>query len=164
MITIRELLNNFKAIADADPRINAFGTGQRYDILTDIKYYPYFWVVADLSHDILYSEHGYRAIEWNFTFRVADKNNNQINQYDAVGLNSNNGQDIHSDCFVILSDIINCIAEDSLGLFNSVDMVNDISVEPFFNEDSGDVNGFECGITIRGKNDNPCISPITDLP
>lgn len=164
MVTINQLMAKFKTIADTDPRVNAFGTGQRYDILTDIKYYPYFWVVSDIPHDILYAEHGYRAIEYNFVLRVADKNNNQINQYDAIGLNSNNGQEIISDTFLILTDIINCIAEDSLSIFSDIQLVGDISAEPFYNEDSGDVNGFEAAITMRIKNDNPCISPITDLP
>ena len=55
MITINQMMNKFKFISDSDPRINAFGTGQRYDILTDIKYYPYFWIVSDLAHDLPYS-------------------------------------------------------------------------------------------------------------
>jgi len=162
MITINQMMNKFKFIADSDPRINAFGTGQRYDILTDIKYYPYFWIVSDLAHDLPYSDvNKYRAVEYNFVLRVADKNNNQINAYHAVGLNSNNGQDVLSDCFTIITDIINCISEDSLGTFSSIGLIDDISVEPFYNEDSGDVNGFEAQITLRVKNENPCISPIT---
>ena len=162
MITINQMMNKFKFISDSDPRINAFGTGQRYDILTDIKYYPYFWIVSDLAHDLPYSDvNKYRAVEYNFVLRVADKNNNQINAYHAVGLNSNNGQDVLSDCFTIITDIINCISEDSLGTFSSIGLIDDISVEPFYNEDSGDVNGFEAQITLRVKNENPCISPIT---
>ena len=164
MITISQLMSRFKTIAETDPRLNAFGTGQRYDILTDIEYYPYLWIVADISHDILYTEvNKYRAIEFNFVLRVADKNNNQVNAYNAVGLNSNNGQDITSDTFTILSDIINCISEDSLSLFSDVSLIGDIAAEPFYNEDSGDVNGFEAQITLRVKNENPCISPLTDL-
>lgn len=162
MITINQVLNKFKSIAQTDPRINAFGTGQRYDILADIHYYPYFWVVSDLAHDLPFSDvNKYRAVEYNFVLRVADKNNNQKNTYHAVGLNSNNGQDILSDCFTIITDIINCISEDSLGLFVGLSLIDDISVEPFYNEDSGDVNGFEAQITLRVKNENPCISPLT---
>lgn len=164
MITINALLNKFKVIAETDPRINFFITGQRYDLLTDVKYYPYLAIIADIPHDILYTDvNKYRAIEFNFVLRVADKNNNQINAYNAVGLNSNNGQDITSDTFTILSDIINCISEDSLGLFSDVSLIGDIAAEPFYNEDSGDVNGFEAQITLRVKNENPCISPLTDL-
>lgn len=165
MITLNQLMNAFKQIAATDPRINAFGTGQRYDILTDIEWYPYMWIVSDLPHDILYTDaNKYRAIEFNFTIRIGDKNNNQINAYGAVGLNSNNGQDITSDTFTILSDVINCISEDSLGLFSGVSLIGDISAQPFYNEDSGDVNGFEADITLRVRNENPCVSPITDTP
>ena len=165
MITLNQLMNAFKQIADTDPRINAFGTGQRYDILTDIEWYPYMWIISDLPHDILYTDaNKYRAIEFNFTIRIGDKNNNQINAYGAVGLNSNNGQDITSDTFTILSDVINCISEDSLGLFSGVSLIGDISAQPFYNEDSGDVNGFEADITLRVRNENPCVSPITDTP
>lgn len=163
MVTIKEIIRRFGVVAQTDPRLNAFGSGQRYDILTDIQYYPYLWVVADLPHDILYTElNKYRAIEYNFVLRVADKNNNQINSYGAVGLNSNNGLDISSDSFTILSDIINAVSEDTLGLFGDVSLIGDISAQPFYNEDSGDVNGFEADITIRIKNENPCISPLTD--
>jgi len=162
MTTINDLMTKFKTISTTDPRINAFGTGQRYDILTDITYYPYLWIVSDLGHDLIYTEvNKYRAVEYNFVLRVADKNNNQINSYVAVGLNSNNGQDILSDCFTIITDIINCISEDSLNLFDDISLVGDITLEPFYNEDSGDVNGFEAAITLRVKNENPCISPIT---
>jgi len=162
MTTINDLMTKFKTISTTDPRINAFGTGQRYDILTDITYYPYLWIVSDLGHDLIYTEvNKYRAVEYNFVLRVADKNNNQINSYVAVGLNSNNGQDILSDCFTIITDIINCISEDSLNLFDDISLVGDITLEPFYNEDSGDVNGFEAAITLRVKNDNPCISPLT---
>jgi hypothetical protein len=64
-------MSRFKTIAETDPRLNAFGTGQRYDILTDIKYYPYLWIVSDISHDILYTEvNKYRAIEFNFVLRL----------------------------------------------------------------------------------------------
>jgi hypothetical protein len=165
MITLNQLFNAFKAIADADPRINFFITGQRYELVTDVKYYPYMAIIADLPHDILYTDaNKYRAIEFNFTIRIGDKNNNQINAYGAVGLNSNNGQDITSDTFTILSDVINCISEDSLGLFSEVSLIGDISAQPFYNEDSGDVNGFEADITLRVRNENPCVSPITDTP
>ncbi len=121
MITLNQIFNSFKAIANADPRVNFFITGQRYDLLTDVKYYPYVAIISDLPHDILYTDaNKYRAIEFNFTIRIGDKNNNQINGYSAVGLNSNNGQDITSDTFTILSDIINCISEDSLGLSSNM--------------------------------------------
>lgn len=161
--TISSIINRFKNIADLDPRINAFGAGPMYDLQDDIKYYPYLWVVNDLSHNIVYTDiNKYKAVEYNFILRVGDKVNDQKNVYKAYGENSNNGLDISSDTFTILLDMINAISEDSLGLFVDIALLNDIDVEPFFHEENGDVNGHQALITLRTKIENPCISPLTD--
>ena len=161
--TINSLINRFNQIATLDPRVNAFGAGPLYDLQDDIKYYPYLWVINDISHNVIYTEiNKYRAVEYNFILRVGDKVNDQKNVYMAYGENSNNGLDISSDTFTILLDIINAISEDSLGLFSDVSLINDIDVEPFFHEESGDVNGHQALITLRTKIENPCISPLTD--
>lgn len=162
-ITITSLINRFKEISNADPRLNAFGAGPLYDLQDDIKYYPYLWVINDISHNVIYTEiNKYRAVEYNFIIRVGDKVNDQTNVYGAYGENSNNGLDISSDTFTILLDIINAISEDSLGMFSDMTLLNDIDIEPFFHEESGDVNGHQALITLRTKIENPCISPLTD--
>jgi len=171
MITINNLISQFNELADADPRINAFGAGPKYGILEDIKYYPYLWIVNDVAHDIRYTEvNKYRAVEFNFIIRVGDKVNNQKNVYNAIGERSNNGLDISSDTFTILLDMINVISEGLFDpflpgrlFFRNVSLIDDISVEPFFHEDSGDVNGHEAQITLRAVIDNTCFSPITDI-
>lgn len=163
MITLKQLFNSFKIIADSDPRINNFITGPRYELLTDVKYYPYMAIIVDNPHTISYSDNNkYRAVEFNFVIRIADKVNNQVNPYKTTGLGSNNGMDISSDTFTILLDVINAISENTLGLFDEVSLVDDISAEPFYNEDSGDVNGYEAEITLRVKNSGVCHSPLTD--
>jgi hypothetical protein len=164
-MTIKQVIDKLKTIAESDPRINDFIVcGTRADILPDVKYYPYMAVILEPSHDILYSDvNRYRTIEYNLILRFADKNNNQKNVYGETGLNSNNGLDILSNMFVILTDVVNTISEDTLSLFSEISLVDDLSAEPFYNEDSGDVNGFEVEITLRVKNTNPCISPITIL-
>lgn len=162
-ITIANIVSRFKALADADPRINAFGAGPLYDIIDDIKWYPYLWIQNDISHNVNFTEvNKYRAIEYNFVLRVGDKVNNQQNVYKAYGENSNNGLDISSDTFTILVDMINVISENSLGLFNELSLVDDIEIEPFFHEDGGDINGHQATIKLRVPLENPCISPITD--
>jgi hypothetical protein len=162
-IPINELMRRFKTLSDTDPRVNAFGVGPLYGILEDIKYYPYLWIQNDISHNLPYLEVSkYRAVEYNFILRVGDKVNNQINSYGAMGENSNNGLDISSDTFTILLDMINAISEDSLGLFSDLSLIGDINIEPFFHEDSGDVNGHEAQLTFRTRITNPCLSPITD--
>lgn len=162
-VTIAYIVSRFKQLADADPRINAFGAGPLYDIIDDIKYYPYLWIQNDVSHRVNYTEiNKYRAIEYSFILRVGDKVNNQPNVYGAYGENSNNGLDISSDTFTILVDMINAISENSLSLFGDFTMLDDIEIEPFFHEDTGDVNGHMAQIRLRAPLENPCISPLTD--
>ena len=161
--TINSIVNRFDEISGADPRLNAFGAGPLYDLQDDIKYYPYLWVINDISHNVVYTEiNKYRAVEYNFILRVGDKVNDQKNVYKAYGENSNNGLDISSDTFTILLDIINVISEDTLGMFSELNLINDIDIEPFFHEENGDVNGHQALITLRTKIENPCISPLTD--
>lgn len=161
--TITSIISRFNQIATTDPRINAFGAGPLYDLQDDIKYYPYLWTINDISHNVVYTElNKYRAVEYNFILRVGDKVNDQKNVYMAYGENSNNGLDISSDTFTILLDIINVISENSLGLFHDLSLINDIDIEPFFHEESGDVNGHQALITLRVAIENPCISPLTD--
>lgn len=161
-VRISEILKRFKEIADLHPNINSFGAGPLYDINQDIKYFPYLFVLTDDTHTVLYSEdNGYRAIEYVFTLRVGDKVNNQPGYLGQMGIGSNNGLDISSDTFNTLLDIINTISEDSLGLFSDIHFIDDITIEPFFNEDSSNVNGNQATITLKVKNDKVCINPLT---
>lgn len=161
--TIQNLILRFKNIADQHPNLNDFGAGPRYDIQQDVKYYSYLWVVNDLSHTMPYTDvNGYRVIEYNFILRVGDKVNNQPGYPQTTGIPDHNGLDISSDTFTILVDIINAVSEDSIGIFSDVSLINDINIEPFFNEDNGDVNGHEADIVLRVKNSDPCDSPLTD--
>lgn len=161
---IDKIVKRFKRIADAHPQINGFGVGPRYDIQDDFgTQYPYLWIVTDVPHSIPYSETSkYRVIEYSFTLRIGDKVNNQENAWKSYGEWSNNGLDVTSDTFTILLDIVNAISEDSIGLFSDMSLTDDITVEPFFHEDNGDVNGVECEIILRTKITNPCESPLTD--
>lgn len=161
-VRISEILKRFKTISDLHPNLNAFGAGPLYDINQDIKYFPYLFVLSDEIHTIIYSEdNGYRAVEYTFTLRVGDKVNDQPGYLAQMGIGSTNGLDISSDTFNILLDIINTVSEDSLGLFADCSLIDDISVEPFFNEDSSNVNGHQATITLRVKNDKVCINPLT---
>lgn len=162
-LSIRELMFRFKQISDLHPQINEFGCGPLYDLQDDIRYYPYLWVINDISHNVIFTElNKYKAIEYSFILRCGDKNNDSRNKYNQIGIGSNNGLDISSDTFTMLVDIINAISEDTLGLFTDVSLIDDIVIEPFYNEDTGDVNGHEASITLRVKIENPCISPLTD--
>jgi hypothetical protein len=160
-LSINSIIIKFKQIATLHPNINDFGVGPKYNIQDDMTF-PYFWVVNDINHSVRYTDaNKYKAVEYRFILRVGDKVNDMLNVYNDRGENSNNGLEISSDTFSILMDIVNAISEDSLGLFTEIGLIDDISIEPFFHEDGGDVNGHECEVVLRIKNDGICITPLT---
>jgi hypothetical protein len=141
--------------------INSFGYGPIYDLDGYEMDYPYLWVRNDNSHTLVFSENNkYQAIEFQFILRVGDKVNDQPNVYKANGENSNNGLDIIADTFSILVDLLNDVMMDGSGLWVDFELTSDIDIEPFFHEDTGDVNGHQATITLRVKNDNKCNTPV----
>lgn len=163
MLKIKDVINKFKTIADIHPNINYFGVGSISGLTDDILYYPYLWLDTTLSHTINYVEdNGYKSIELEFVLRVGDKVNDNQLVGDIRGLGTTNEIDIISDTFSIILDIINTISEDSLGLFQEVILIDNVSVEPFYNEDAGDVTGNQATIILKIKNDKICLTPLND--
>lgn len=162
-LNINVIIGKFQQIANLHPNINSFGFGPIYDLDGYNMVYPYLWVRNDNSHTLVYTEDNkFQAIEFQFILRVGDRVNNQPNVYLANGENSNNGLDVIADTFRTLIDILNSIMMNTLGLFDELELINDVDIEPFFHEDTGDVNGHQATITLRIKNDNKCVSPLTD--
>lgn len=160
---INVIIGKFQQVANLHPQINSFGYGPIYDLDGYEWDYPYLWIRNDNSHTFQFSpDNKYQAIEFQFTIRVGDKVNDQPNVYKANGENSNNGLDVIADTFTILVDILNSIMMNTLGLFDDLELTGDVDIEPFFHQDTGNVNGHEATITLRVKNDFKCHSPLTD--
>jgi hypothetical protein len=161
-LNINIIVGKFQTMANLHPQVHSFGYGPIYDLDGYEMTYPYLWVRNDLSHSLVYSEDNkFQAVEFQFILRVGDRVNNQPNVYQANGENSNNGLDVIADTFRILMDFMNSMMMNTLGLFDELELINDVDIEPFFHEDTGDVNGHQATITLRIKNDNKCISPMT---
>lgn len=161
MIKLKDIIKKLKVLADLHPNINYFGVGNMSDLTDDILTYPYMWINTDVTHTVNYTEdNGYRSIEFELGVRIGDKVNDEVN-YDGIrGIGTTNELDVLSDTFNTLLDIINTISEDSLDLFGGILLIDDISVTPFFNEDTGDVTGNECTLIFKVKNDKICITPL----
>lgn len=157
MITMNMVIEKCYQLALTHPQINGFGYGPIYDIGGQEIEYPYLWIVNEDSHTFEISEDGnnFSSLEYVLQFRVADKVNNQPNVYSANGQNSNNGLEIISDTLSILIDIIEDI--NSTGNLGGISLKEDVDIEPFFHEDSGDVNGHTGYVTLRVMNEQkPC--------
>tara|TARA_R110000850_G_scaffold53256_4_gene127867 strand:- start:1785 stop:2282 length:498 start_codon:yes stop_codon:yes gene_type:complete len=161
-IKINEIIRKFKSFTDLHPNINSFGCGDLDDLSQDTHYYPYCWILMTDSHSINYStDNGYRSIEYNFVIRIGDKRNLQTGYDGIAGIGKDNTLDIISNTFNYVLDYINTISENTLNVFDDIALTDDINIEPFYNEDNGDVCGNEATITLRVKNDKVCITPFT---
>ena len=161
--SVNQIIAKCLQIANAHPQLNGFGYGPLYDIVGQEINYPYLWVINEDSHTLSYSENNkqFNTLNYTFVLRVADIVNDQPNVYSANGENSNNGLEVISDTAQILTDIVNSIAQDSLNIFNDIEILDDVDIEPFFHEDSGDVNGHQATITLRVPNESQCVTPLT---
>jgi hypothetical protein len=162
MTSLNQLIDKFYQVSVAHPQVNGFGFGPIYDIVGQEINYPYLWI-SEETHTMNYSESNsiYNSIDYVLVLRVADKVNDQPNVYEANGENSNNGLEVLSDTMQILVDVVNSMAQDSLNIFNEVEILEDISVEHIEHEDSGDVNGHTVTITLRVINNSQCVTPLT---
>ena len=160
---INDIVKRFKTLSELHPSINNFGCGQLDDLDNqDVVNYPYLWVLLDSPHNLIYSEdNGYRAIEFNIVLRIGDKKSLQTGYENIGGIGKDNQLDATSNTFQYMLDFINTISEDSLDMFGDVSLIDDVSIEPFFNEGGGDDLGYEASITLRVKNDKVCINPLT---
>ena len=160
-LNITDIITRFQTIANAHPNINSFGYGPIYDLDGYEMVYPYMWIRNDNAHTLVFGDYKFGAVEFQFIMRIGDKVNDQPNVFRANGENSNNGLGVMNDTFRILMDCLNTIMM-NVNLFPDFDLITDISIEPFFHEDTGDVNGHQATITLRTKNDNKCLSPLTE--
>lgn len=159
---INAIVRKLKELSDLHPRINSFGCGQLDDLQQDVENYPYMWLLMDEEHSIGYTEdNGYRSIEFTFVLRIGDKKNDQTGYIGIEGIGQDNQLDIISNTFQYCLDVINTLSEDTLGFTPDIKLVDDVTVNPFFNEDNGDVCGNEATFTIRLKNDKVCINALT---
>lgn len=157
-VKINEIVREFKKLADLHPNIHTFGAGEIDDIQQDMKYYPYMWLVTDNSHTLEYTEdNGYRSVEFTFSLRIGDKRNNQTGYEGILGIGEDNQLDIISNTFQYQLDVFNTIRGQA-DVLPEVELVGDISIEPFYNEDDGDVCGNIATFTLRVKNDEVCIT------
>lgn len=162
MITIKDIVNRIELLSNNHPKINSFGFGKVYDIAAYEVEYPYLFVSTESPHRIQFStDNKFQALEFQFTLRVCDKVTWGTNPDSEIAESSNNGLDAISDTFQILRELINAIMMNTLGLFGDLDLVDDIFIDSLYHVDTGDVNGHECIITLRTKNDSKCVSTIT---
>lgn len=149
-MSLKNLILRIHNLADIHPSLNYFGFGEEYDLNSNKMEYPYLWV-SEEPHTMLYSENNaYNQIEYNLTLRVGDLFNTQ---------GKSNEIDLINDTAWILSDVVAIIANNTNSDFGDYKIEGDLTIVPFYRNESADVTGHEVTLSFKTLF-KPCISPI----
>lgn len=158
IVTMNELIKKFNVFSDNHQQLMDFGYGPTSEIGVSRKMsFPYLWVTHRSPSTIVVSNKS-QIPEMSLTFIVVDQINSQKNYLDDNGLDSDNQQEIISDCLQIVQDLVNYIS--SVLRLEGVKLMDDsISIEPTFDDTDDRVTGWVADISLKLIHFN-CSTPI----
>jgi hypothetical protein len=163
IITLNQLISWFQSFQQRHYFLKDFGFGEPYDIGTSRQMnFPYMWVTMNEDSVIPVASNNKTAIpELSFSILFMDKINDQENYLDQNGFQSNNSQEILSDCIQYVQDLVTEIQSywSQYGVLFS----QDVSFFPVVDETQDKSTGINARIVLRLKQVN-CIIPVSPLP
>jgi hypothetical protein len=163
IITINQLISWFQSFQERHFFLKDFGFGEPYDIGTSRQMnFPYMWINLNDDSVIPVASNNKTAIpEISFTVLFMDKINDQDNYLDTNGFPSDNSQEILSDCFQYLQDLITEVQShwQPYGVLFS----QDISFFPVIDDTTDKSTGINARVVLRLKQVN-CIIPVAPIP
>ncbi len=159
--SINQIINYFNLYANSHPQLNDFGYGSTSQIGKNRQMkYPYLWVTHRQSSSITVQNRT-QIPTYNFSFLIVDRINIQDNYNSINGLDSDNQQEIISDCKQIADDFIGWIGTE-LNDQNISFADSNITLEMVFDETSDKVTGVLFDIPLRVRHSN-CIYPTSKV-
>ena len=156
--TLNQIIELFEEFATAHPQINDFGYGATSDIgQTKQMEFPYLWL-SHQSDSVIKVNNKTQTPEMRFYCLFMDKVSEQPQTNDSNGFDSNNGQEILSDEFQKLQDLIAVIATE--WRTKGITINEDVRCFPAIDETTDKVNGFVGEITLRFTYNNSSCSVI----
>lgn len=159
IITINQLIEMFQTFSDKHFQLNDFGYGPTSEIgkSRDMKF-PYLWITHSQSSTININSRNQTPI-LNLTFIIVDQINDQKNYLNINGNDSNNIQEIMSDTFQTIQDLIHyCLTE--LGKMGVKILEEQMNINPIMDETTDKVSGWSIDLTLQLMHLN-CVTPIT---
>jgi len=150
IVTYNQIVNLMRDFVSAHPQLNFFGNGPTSEIATSRDMdFPYMWATHE-QDSIFRIVNKNITPELNFTLMFLDKVNDQNLTLNRVGDDSNNTQEVLSDCFQYAQDFINEVVTNwsAYGIAFSQD---DITAFPVYDETTDKVSGWAIRIALRLK-------------
>lgn len=162
IITLNQIVTWFNDFSDRHYFLQDFGFGETFDIGTSRQMkFPYMWVSMADNSTIGTGANNKSAIpQFSFVILFMDKINIQPNYYETNGFNSDNSQEILSDCVQYLQDLIVEVQQywGQYGVLFS----NDVSFYPVVDETPDKATGVAANITFKLKQVN-CDIPVSPI-
>jgi len=109
IVSINQLVEQFKLFSEAHLQLNDFGYGPTSDISTSRQMqFPWLWMTHRAAHTIEVTNRTVIPV-MDVTFIIMDQINIQTNYEDINGLDSDNQQEVISDTYQIALDLIGYI-------------------------------------------------------
>lgn len=166
IITLNQIITWFNEFQQRHYFLKDFGFGETYDIGTSRQMtFPYMWVSMADNSTIGTGVNNKTAIpQFSFVVMFLDKINIQPNYFDVNGFNSDNSQEILSDCVQYLQDLVTEVQQywGQYGVLFS----NDVSFYPVIDETPDKSTGIAANLTfkLRQVNCDIPVSPINPTP
>jgi hypothetical protein len=158
IISLNQLINWFQSFQQNHFFLKDFGFGEPADIGTSRQMdFPYLWVTMNEGSTIATGTNVKSAIpDFSFTLMFMDKINIQENYLDTNGFQSDNSQEIISDCIQYMQDLITEIQNNwnQYGVLFS----QDVSFYPIVDDTPDKATGIAATFTLRTRQVN-CIIP-----
>ena len=153
MITLNNLINLYKDIANRHEQINGFMAVQDFDIDTVSQHYPIL-VVSPTSANLPRTDGGYTSFTTTFDLQVID----------LVEKDESNRNEVLSDTQQILNEVINEFNTHPYYMDQGIDTISDINFEPLRGVYNTQSDGWKISITLELPNKiSFCGTPIEDL-
>lgn len=149
IVTLNQILDLCESFVSAHPMLDDFGYGSTADIGTSrAMRFPYMW--ASHQSDSYIRILNKTAIpELKILFFFMDKVNDMKNIKNRNGEESNNGQEVMSDCLQYAQDFVNEVVA-NWGAYG-ISISEDVRIFPGFDETTDKVNGWVAEVTMKLK-------------
>lgn len=158
IVSLNKMINWFQLFQQNHRFLNDFGFGEPYDIGTSRQMkFPYMWVTMNEDSSIATASNVRSAIpDFSFSILFMDKINIQENYLDQNGFQSDNSQEILSDCVQYMQDLITWVQQEwgQYGVLFS----QDVSFYPAVDETQDKATGIVARFVLRTRQVN-CVIP-----
>jgi len=152
MITLNNINNIFKDIADRHLQIHEFFIGQDYDIAASRKMNHVLLAINPTSAILSKTDNGYTTNTIEYTLKVID----------LVSKDLSNQQEVFSDTLSIIKDVVIMLNQHPDYYEMNLNIIGDVSLSTLDGVFDTDVTGWETNITIETPLAlSYCETPIT---